>query len=485
MNSKLALYILIFSILNLSFIPLIAAYGTRVCPVLSVAGFWFGCFYSGLYILISNILNLGFLIARTRIKLNLSDSVSSLLGYLFASAIALIFLNYQLDTQHLSTQSRAPEILFFTSLLLAMTQIYGLNWVGLQNQSSEPKKTSLRQDWFEHVARTLVPIVTCLGLIIHFHISQSQSFNAGRTATVVNHDTMIQHTTLLILFLLIWLITTFTFHFLSENKAITQLKKHFSELQLLNTHYRSPSENSWGLWRLILQQLNEFSVVLSERTHLLKSFSRFVTAGVAKQALKTELQQTAGMTLETTILMTDIRNFTTLSESLNPHQTVDLLNSYFTAMLDVLVKHQITLDKFIGDGILAYVETKEMRENNEIEENSLAVVASLEMLHRLKQVNQDLLKQKLPQVEIGIGLFRGPVIVGLIGSSTRLQHTIIGDSVNKASRLEGLTKELQTPILISDQIWQTLPSDLKNKFQSRGKHFLKGISEPIEIFGLI
>ncbi len=485
MNSKLVIYIFVFTVLNLSFIPLIALYGTRVCPVLNVAGFWFGCFYSGLFILISNLINLGLIWGKTRIQLKISNSLSSFLSYLIASAISLLFLKLQLDTQHLSAQSRAPEILLFTSLLLAMTQIYGLNWVGLKGPSLEIKMKSPQSLWIEHVARTLIPILTCLGLIIHFHISQSQSFNDGRVATVVNHDTMIEHTTMLIVFLLIWLIMTFTFHFLSEKESIQKLKKHFAELQQLNTQYRNPTDNTWGLWRLILQQLNEFSIVLGERTQLLKSFSRFVTAGVAKQALKTELQQTAGMTIETTILMTDIRNFTSLSEDLNPHQTVDLLNSYFTAMLDVLVKHQITLDKFIGDGILAYVETKQMRENNHVEENCLAVQASLEMLSRLKNVNQDLIQQGLPKVEIGIGLFRGPVIIGLIGSNTRLQHTIIGDSVNKASRLEGLTKELQTPIVMSDQIWQTLPDQLKIQFDSKGRHHLKGISEPIEIFGLI
>ncbi len=101
----------------------------------------------------------------------------------------------------------------------------------------------------------------------------------------------------------------------------------------------------------------------------------------------------------------------------------------------------------------------------------------------LETLNQKLLLKTLPEIKIGIGVYRGPLVLGLIGTETKMQHTIIGDTVNRAARLEGLCKELAVPIVISGWIWHSLDVTTQLKFRSFGKQQVKGISESMEIFG--
>ena len=152
-------------------------------------------------------------------------------------------------------------------------------------------------------------------------------------------------------------------------------------------------------------------------------------------------------------------------------------------MLDVISGYQISIDKFIGDGILAYVEPEATDKSEANTENQLAVEASLAMIKRLDELNLKLIKMQLPAVKIGIGIYRGPLVIGLIGSETKLQHTIIGDTVNKTSRLEGLCKELGVQMVISQQVWQSLTSGKKELFRSCEKQTVKGIIEPMDVFG--
>ena len=309
------------------------------------------------------------------------------------------------------------------------------------------------------------------------------SFNEGRTAPVGSHDLMIEHTSYLVTFLFSWLVLTFIFHFLSERDQVTKVQHHLDQLQNLNFKYRSTLNQAWGLWAAFTGQLNSFSKVLEERTRLLKTFSRFVTANVAESALHRELKETAGTMRELTVLMSDIRNFTSMSEKLSPDQVVLLLNEYFSTMLDVIAGSQVQLDKFIGDGILAYVDPHENESPDPIAENRIGVDSALAMIFRLAELNLKLKKLGLPEIKIGIGIYRGPLVIGLIGSEAKLQHTIIGDTVNKAARLEALCKEFGVSIVISEQIWQSLDDARKIFFTSFGRQSVKGIAEPIEVFG--
>ena len=494
MLSRLSIFLVTFTVINLIFVPLLSLYGLRVCPVLSIPGFGFGCYYSAAYVFVAGSINASVVWVifsermRTRkiiqrIKRNKIKTYAMV--YVLATLASLGFLQSLLHLNHLSTKSRAPEILGLASLLLGITQAYGLNWalfdLPYRESNAAPNPSSFRKLWASHVFRTLLPIATVVAVLLHFIFSQSVGFNEGRTAPLASHDQMIEQTSFLILFLMLWLLVTFIFHFLSERDQTVRMEKHFNQLRDLDFKFRSDTEQAWGLWAVILGQLNSFSRIMGERTHLLKSFSRFVTAGVAEQALRGELRQAIGVSRELTVLMSDIRNFTAISEKLPPDQVVNLLNEYFSTMLDVTASHRVSVDKFIGDGILAYVDGEETLDPDA--ENLLGVDAALAMIAKLENLNAKLVSIHLPELSIGIGIYRGPLVIGLIGSDKKLQHTIIGDTVNRTARLEGLCKELGVSIVLSGHVWHSLPESRQRLFKSFGERAVKGVADAIEVFG--
>lgn len=147
-----------------------------------------------------------------------------------------------------------------------------------------------------------------------------------------------------------------------------------------------------------------------------------------------------------TILFSDIRSFTEISEALPPTQVVALLNDYLSTMTEIIFKHEGTIDKFIGDAIMTIYGAPLQSGNDE----ERAILTALEMLQGLQKVNERHPELKSP-LQIGIGIHTGDVIVGNIGSEKRLDYTVIGDNVNLSSRIEGLTKFYQCPILISEK----------------------------------
>ena len=135
-----------------------------------------------------------------------------------------------------------------------------------------------------------------------------------------------------------------------------------------------------------------------------------------------------------TVLFADLRGFTTLSEAHTPEVVVDLLNRFFTLMSEVIFRHGGTLDKYIGDGVMALFGAPYSTERDAVK----AVRAAIEMQRSVATFNQELAAAALPTIGLGIGINTGPAIVGFIGSETRLDYTAIGDTVNLAARLEHL-----------------------------------------------
>jgi adenylate cyclase len=149
---------------------------------------------------------------------------------------------------------------------------------------------------------------------------------------------------------------------------------------------------------------------------------------------------------ELTILISDVRNFTTMTEQSDPMELISLLDDYLAAMTDIIFRHNGIVDKFIGDGILAYWGAFTPGENHAEE----AAEAALEMIERVKQLNEQWAKQGKGPIAIGIGVNTGSVIFGNIGRGKKIEFTVIGDAVNLAARLEGLNKEFHTSIVISE-----------------------------------
>jgi len=180
-------------------------------------------------------------------------------------------------------------------------------------------------------------------------------------------------------------------------------------------------------------------------------FQRLLSPNLVEQVVAGKLQlEKGGLLQEVTLLFSDIRGFTAMSEKRAPEEIVRMLNEYFELMVDVLFSYQGTLDKFVGDEIIALFGAPVALPDAELR----AVECALEMQKVLKEFNRTRAAEGLEEIKIGIGVNTGPVITGAIGSSRALQYTAIGDAMNLASRLCSAAKADQ--ILVSDTTYKKI-----------------------------
>jgi len=206
---------------------------------------------------------------------------------------------------------------------------------------------------------------------------------------------------------------------------------------------------------------------LQKQAQARSSFERFLPRQVVDQILRSpDAVRLGGVRQKVTALFADIRNFTTLSETRTPELIVNLLNQYFSTVSEIIFKHGGTLDKYIGDGLMALFGAPYVGELDAVK----AVRAAVEMQRTISAFNDRLRAENLPPIEIGIGINTGQAIVGYIGSETRLDYTAIGDTINTASRLESLAQPGQ--IVISENTMQSL--DETFTLRSLGTERLKG-----------
>ncbi len=187
---------------------------------------------------------------------------------------------------------------------------------------------------------------------------------------------------------------------------------------------------------------------LKERNMIKDTFSRYVSKQVADEILNDPNKiSLGGESKEVTILFSDIRGFTTLAEKLPAELVVRILNEYFNVMVDCVFMYEGTLDKYIGDAIMAVFGTPTLHDDDPMR----AIRTAVRMRDELEELNDIWMnKDGLPPLRIGIGIHTGEVIAGNIGHMQRMEYTVIGDSVNLASRIESLTKEYHCSILISE-----------------------------------
>ncbi|CAD7845445.1 Adenylate cyclase [Olavius algarvensis spirochete endosymbiont] len=190
---------------------------------------------------------------------------------------------------------------------------------------------------------------------------------------------------------------------------------------------------------------------------------------IGKDLLIGEYQQVS-------ILISDIRQFTSITESMEPSQLVDSLNRYFEKMVDIIDKYTGITDKYMGDAIMALFGVPEKGENDILN----CVRAGVEMLSRLEIFNEEQEEHKIGKFEIGIGIHYGQVTAGNIGSDKKMDYTVIGEPVNISSRLESLTKHYQIPLIISDKVKYSLGDKLETLLLD--KVLVLGSTNPISIF---
>ncbi len=176
-------------------------------------------------------------------------------------------------------------------------------------------------------------------------------------------------------------------------------------------------------------------------------FQKYVPGEVIDEVLKAKGEKLLiGKKQNATILFSDIRSFTSFAENLSAEELVTILNTYFNVMVGIIMEHKGIIDKFMGDAIMALFGAPVQYGDDP----SQAVKTSLEMIHELEGFNKNQVRLGIRPFKIGIGLNTGNVVVGNIGSNQKLEYTCIGDTVNLASRLEGLTKMYGIPIIISE-----------------------------------
>lgn len=224
----------------------------------------------------------------------------------------------------------------------------------------------------------------------------------------------------------------------------------------------------------LAQSFNEMAGGLEERERIKETFGRFVSQDVADAVLDGRVPM-GGERREVSILFQDIRGFTAISERTDPVVLVRMLNQFFTEMVAAVEAEGGIVKQFTGDGVMALFGAPVAYPDAP----ARAVRAALGMVARLQDLNMRLKEQGLPMLRIGVGIHTGEVVTGRIGPDRRVEYGVVGDPVNLASRIEGLTKEMQATIVISGETADRLDGNFV--FGRREVFPVKGKEKPVPV----
>ena len=227
---------------------------------------------------------------------------------------------------------------------------------------------------------------------------------------------------------------------------------------------------------------NNFATQSRLRKQIKKQFEHYLDPGMVKKLQKDPaLLKLGGETKTMTFLFSDIRGFTPISEKYkgNPQGLTKLINRFLTQMTDVIIKNGGTIDKFMGDCIMAFWNAPIANPKH----RQMAIKSAIEMQSELVKLNKKLIAEGLPQINIGIGVNSGEALVGNMGSEQRFDYSVIGDAVNLASRLESSSKTLGKTLVIGEETRRTI--ETKFSFEYIDSITVKGKTEKIKVYTIL
>lgn len=347
------------------------------------------------------------------------------------------------------------------------------------------KKAAGFQPYFKYMV-IVMDIIGFSYVIYHTHLKLEGS---AEVLFLLENTEMLSITMLLItlLFVDIFRFSVFTSIFIGVLGSLTLI--YFGSIQkgsgvIEPAAFFSNTANIFYLGLIISSSILSSLVSKFFRTLVIKSkrqdeLQRFLPESIAQQVLNGEKEiEIGGKRSHVTALFSDIKNFTSLSENADPEAVVNFLNTYFNDMINIVFKYGGSLDKILGDSIMALFGTTGTSGNEE----EMAVRTAIDMNKQLKDFNVIRKMTNLPEIKIGIGIHSGEVILGNIGCKKRMEFTAIGDTVNIASRLQDLTKKTEENIIVSEHVFKNLPESIPGKVL--GNAVLKGKEKKVRIYGI-
>lgn len=485
---------ILFIAAHLALIPVLSFFGLNACPILQEHGFLFGCKVSTQFVITV-------ILIQTTVLFGFSAAVKkwpkAILKNAFTThSLPVLFLvihffnfyyNASIYDKHLGDISpNAPSVKMFLWIYISMILVTSWQWIETEFLFITRKtvfKDSISNQkifylWLIEQKNKIIPVI---GLMLFFGSYFSLMF-VRQDSWENPEEIMAQQKekfVYLAAIVVAWQMVLYYFDFYKNMILSQEVECHLKSIQAQNFKYRSNTLSS-GFFSVVFNLMNRLSDTLTKKGRLLKGFSAFVSDSVTQNILSSEEHSYSGDSKKVAIMMADIRNFTTLSSQMKPQEVVDMLNIYFSDMMEVFVENGIVVDKFIGDGILAYA----IDDNSpQVYDNMLKAAFGMHM--KLVQTNAKLKGKKLPKIQLGVGLHEGTVVLGSIGSKDKLQYTIIGDPVNVTARLEGLCREKHVGLVVSAHFLAKVSPKHHSKFTNFGQQKIRGLDLPMVVHGAL